>query len=155
MQFLGRLSDQEVYQQFSHCRALLFPGEEDFGIVPVEAQSFGRPVVAYASGGVLETVPRNVQDGSRVDNPTGVFFLEQTSSSLANAISSFELQEQQFAPSKIRSHSLQFDAAHFNSKMAEFALFAMNEFRETQHLGGKYAQAREEETVGSKATWVQ
>lgn len=155
VQFLGRLSDQEVHEQLSHCRALLFPAEEDFGIVPVEAQSFGRPVIAYAAGGALETVRGIMQHGSRVGNPTGVFFLEQTSSSLANAISFFESQEQQFAPSKIRSHSLQFDAAHFNSRMAEFALFAINEFRETPHLGSKHPLALDEETVGSGVTSAQ
>lgn len=155
VQFLGKLGDREVHEQFSHCRALLFPGEEDFGIVPVEAQSFGRPVIAYASGGALETVRGIVPHGSRVDNPTGVFFLEQSSASLAKGISFFEQQEQQFSPDKIRKHSLQFDAAHFNSRIAEFSLFAVNEFRETQHLGTKYALAREEETVGSAVTCPQ
>ena len=54
--FLGALSDEEVQNQYAHCRALLFPGEEDFGIVPVEAQASGRPVIAFGKGGARETV---------------------------------------------------------------------------------------------------
>src|SRR5208337_5413766 len=54
--FLGRVGDREMRASVAGCRALIFPGEEDFGIVPVEVQSFGRPVIAYASGGALETV---------------------------------------------------------------------------------------------------
>ena len=54
--FLGALSDDEVRKQYARCRALLFPGEEDFGIVPVEAQASGRPVIAFGKGGARETV---------------------------------------------------------------------------------------------------
>jgi glycosyltransferase involved in cell wall biosynthesis len=154
VQFLGALSDQDLHEQLSHCRALLFPGEEDFGIVPVEAQGFGRPVIAYASGGALETVRGIVPRGSWVDDPTGVFFLEQTASSLANAISLFEIQEQRFSPVTIRNHSLQFDSAHFKSKMAEFALLAMKEFSKTQCFGGSYPLVREEAPAGSGVTCV-
>ena len=60
--FLGALSDEEVREQYARCRALLFPGEEDFGIVPVEAQASGRPVIAFGKGGARETVIGADQD---------------------------------------------------------------------------------------------
>lgn len=56
IKFTGRLSDEEVKKYMAECKALIFPGEEDFGIVPVEAQSCGRPVIAYGKGGVLDSV---------------------------------------------------------------------------------------------------
>src|SRR5438309_8907143 len=73
IRFLGRLSDEEVLYYYAHCRALLFPGEEDFGITPLEAQASGRPVIAYGAGGVLASV---------VDGITGAFFHEPTVESL-------------------------------------------------------------------------
>jgi len=75
--FEGWQSDETIKQMYQQCRCLIFPGEEDFGIVPVEAQACGRPVVAYAKGGALETV----QDGK-----TGIFFSQQTVESLIEGI---------------------------------------------------------------------
>jgi glycosyltransferase involved in cell wall biosynthesis len=80
-EFLGRVPDQELPGLLAGARALLFPGEEDFGIVPVEAQAAGVPVIAYGSGGVRDTV---------VDGTTGVLFGEQTVESLCLAIERFE-----------------------------------------------------------------
>jgi glycosyltransferase involved in cell wall biosynthesis len=99
IKFLGRLDDEAVRENYAHCRALLFPGEEDLGIVPIEAQSFGRPVVAYGRGGVLETV-RGLMTGDalNVEGATGVFFAEQTVDSLVEAIEFFELVESRFSP---------------------------------------------------------
>jgi glycosyltransferase involved in cell wall biosynthesis len=121
IQFLGRLDDEAIREQYAHCRALLFPGEEDFGIVPVEAQSFGRPVIAYGRGGVLETV-----QGIRADNAltaktsTGVFFQEQTTDSLVAAIRLFESVEAQFSPASIQNSVQRFAAARFTSEMHQF-----------------------------------
>ncbi|NMB57495.1 glycosyltransferase family 4 protein [Candidatus Beckwithbacteria bacterium] len=81
VKFLGYLTDKELYGYYKHCRALLFPGEEDFGITPVEAQSFGAPVIAYGKGGLLETV---------INGKTGLFFSKQTEKSLIEAILKFE-----------------------------------------------------------------
>src|ERR1700722_2435817 len=120
VEFLGPVSDAELRKNLAGCRALLFPGEEDFGIVPVEAQSFGRPVIAYASGGVLETVHGEWPGQTAVEHPTGVFFAEQTSSDLADAILRFEAKEHTFSPEKIHEHSLQFDAEIFQKKMMDF-----------------------------------
>ena len=75
------VSDEELRSLYAGARALLFPGLEDFGIVPVEAQAAGTPVIAYRGGGALETV---------ADGKTGLFFGEQTVESLCNAIEEFE-----------------------------------------------------------------
>jgi len=77
VEFLGRVSDQQLLGLYRHCRALVFPGEEDFGLVPVEAQACGRPVVALARGGALETV---------IDGRTGILFREQSAEALAAAL---------------------------------------------------------------------
>ncbi|HEV2828123.1 MAG TPA: glycosyltransferase, partial [Pyrinomonadaceae bacterium] len=82
VQFLGRQSDEAVARYAARCRALIFPGEEDFGMTPLEVNAAGRPVIAFRGGGALETV---------VEGVTGVFFSEPTSSSLAQAIQDFEL----------------------------------------------------------------
>lgn len=79
--FLGRVSDAEMRAHLARCRALIFPGEEDFGIVPVEAMAAGRPVIAYGKGGILDTV---------VDGETGYFFHEQSIDDLVDAVLKFE-----------------------------------------------------------------
>jgi len=121
VQFLGRLNDQGVREQFASCRALLFPGEEDFGIVPVEVQSFGRPVIAFGRGGVLETVIGLAGNGSaQPEASTGLFFPEQTVESLTGAINRFESVEKSFCPQLIRAHAMQFDRERFKSNFARF-----------------------------------
>jgi glycosyltransferase involved in cell wall biosynthesis len=82
--FAGRVSDEYALELYSFARALLFPGIEDFGIIPVEAQAAGCPVIAYRCGGALDTVKEGV---------TGIFFDEQTSASLMEAINRFESME--------------------------------------------------------------
>jgi len=81
IRFLGWQPDSVLRDHYRRSLALIFPGEEDFGIVPVEAQACGCPVIAFGRGGVLETV---------LENETGVFFREQTEESLMNAIQRFE-----------------------------------------------------------------
>ena len=108
--FLGRISDKEIADYFSRARALLFPGIEDFGIIPVEANSAGCPVIAYRAGGILDTVKENV---------TGIFFNEQTQSSLISAMVEFEKNEYQFNNRRIEftNHVEQFSKRAFLSKM--------------------------------------
>lgn len=77
VRFLGRLPDRDVSEEMARCRAFLFPGDEDFGITPVEAQAAGRPVVAFGSGGALDTV---------IDGTTGILFRDQTVASLGDAL---------------------------------------------------------------------
>lgn len=79
--FLGKTSFADLKDHMARCRALIFPGEEDFGIVPVEAMASGRPVIAYGRGGILDTV---------VDGETGLFFKEQSVEALVDAIDRFE-----------------------------------------------------------------
>jgi glycosyltransferase involved in cell wall biosynthesis len=129
VEFLGNVNDLELRDNLAGCRALLFPGEEDFGIVPVEAQCFGRPVIAYASGGALETVRGSLPGEVPVDRPTGVFFAKQSVACLKDAILSFESKEHDFCPETIREHSLQFDTAIFKEKIADFVCFALNDFK--------------------------
>lgn len=128
IEFLGKTGDEELYEAYAGSRALLFPGEEDFGIVPVEAQSFGRPVIAYASGGALETVRGDLPGEAPAVAPTGVFFAEQTTQSCIEAIRTYEAQAGRFVPGAIREHALQFDKAIFKRRMESFVRFAWKDF---------------------------
>ncbi len=109
IRFTGRLSDEEVLHYYTHCRAFLFPGEEDFGITPLEAQAAGRPVIAYGAGGALASV---------VEGVTGLFFREQTAESLAATLTAFD--ERQFDPETIRNHALEFDLPRFHRRVLQF-----------------------------------
>jgi glycosyltransferase involved in cell wall biosynthesis len=130
VRFLGYLAHQEVREHYARCRALLFPGEEDFGIVPVEAQSFGRPVIAYGWGGALETVVGGFPtDSYAAESSTGVFFAEQSAESLAEAIRFFESNETRFSPAFVRQHSERFDVSRFKSEMGSFISLKILEFR--------------------------
>jgi glycosyltransferase involved in cell wall biosynthesis len=133
VKFLGHLPDQEVRDNYARCRALLFPGEEDFGIVPVEAQSFGRPVIAFGRGGALETVLGGFPSNSFVpESSSGVFFGEQSAESLAEAIRFFESNESRFSPAFIRCHAERFDVPRFKAEMRAFIDDKMLEFGNKQ-----------------------
>ena len=124
IEFKGRVSDDELRQLYARCRAFLFAANEDFGIVPVEAQSYGRPVIAYGRGGSLETV---VGIGNKSDeSPTGLFFPEQTVDSLKKAILHFERIQNQFNPVEIKKHAAKFDTQHFVTEIANIVEDAMN-----------------------------
>jgi glycosyltransferase involved in cell wall biosynthesis len=97
------------------CQALLFPGEEDFGIVPVEAQACGTPVIAFGRGGATETVVPWPKSGA-----TGWWFEEQTVDCLATAIEQFEKQQHAFDPLRLRNHALRFRAARFDEELFGF-----------------------------------
>ena len=107
--FLGRQDDDVVRKYMSECKALLFPGLEDAGIVPVEANASGRPVICYGKGGVLDTI---------IDGKTGIYFEEQTVESLINAIDVFN--KTNFDKEEIRKHSFQFDESEFKKKIKEY-----------------------------------
>jgi glycosyltransferase involved in cell wall biosynthesis len=109
IRFLGRLSDAEVLHYYAHCRAFILPGEEDFGITPLEAQASGRPVVAYSAGGALASV---------IDGVTGTFFQEQTVESLAATLAAFD--ETRYDPQIIRDHALEFDKPRFHRRILQF-----------------------------------
>lgn len=116
IRFMGRLSDKEVLHYYAHCRALILPGEEDFGITPLEAQASGRPVIAYAAGGALASV---------IDNVTGTFFYKQTVESLVEVLSSFN--EQSYDPQTIYNHALEFDQPRFKRRIQQFIEAKMSE----------------------------
>jgi glycosyltransferase involved in cell wall biosynthesis len=120
IEFLGTISDEEKHQQFAKCGALLFPGEEDFGIVPVEAQAHGRPVIGYGSGGLLETVVNLSDHPTNSEDPTGVFFYEQSVNAIESAILRFEQHAHLFEADRIRIHALQFDSSVFRGKIISF-----------------------------------
>ncbi len=99
-------SDSEVKTLYSECRALLFPGVEDFGITPLEAMASGAPVIAYGVGGATETVTRE----------TGVFFSEQTVESLREAILDFNMSEKRFVPQILRARAEEFSKTRFQDE---------------------------------------
>jgi glycosyltransferase involved in cell wall biosynthesis len=118
VEFLGWLADEAVADYYSRCRALIFPGEEDFGIVPLEAMASGKPVIAYGRGGALETVipcDQEVKAGRKP--PTGLFFQEQNVDSLIDAVERFGQIEREFDPAAIRNHALQWDREIFKEKI--------------------------------------
>jgi glycosyltransferase involved in cell wall biosynthesis len=107
IRFMGRVDDQKADQLYGSSRALIFPGEEDFGMVPVEAQAAGCPVIAYARGGALETVR---------DNETGLFFAEQSAASLIDALDRFEAGPG-FLPQVLREQAERFTEDRFQTAM--------------------------------------
>lgn len=109
IEFLGSLSDEEVRDYYRRCRALIFPGEEDLGLTPLEAQATGRPVIAYARGGALETI---------VEGVTGLFFQEPTVESLCQAIARFN--QMSFDKTKIREQALRFSKERFKEEMKAY-----------------------------------
>ena len=106
---LSNADCRDAVRHYARCRAFLFPGEEDFGISPLEAQASGRPVIAYAAGGALDTI---------VPGVTGELFHEPTVEALAAKLSHF--QPARYDPERIREHALQFDSSVFKQRMKEF-----------------------------------
>ena len=111
VKIMGRQSDEVIKEHYAKCRAFIFPGEEDFGITPLEAQASGRPVIAYGKGGALETV---------LEGKTGIFFEEQSKESLKDAISKFN--NMTWNKQEIRSHALTFDEEIFKEKIRNYVL---------------------------------
>ncbi len=112
IEFLGWRGDDELAKIYAGCCALIFPGVEDFGIVPLEAMASGKPVIAFGKGGALETV---IDKGA---NATGIFFYEQTVESLIKAVEDFE--NTKFDPFSIRTHALKFDRVLFKEKIQNY-----------------------------------
>lgn len=111
--FLGWQSDETIRDHLRRCRALLFPGLEDFGIVPVEAQACGAAVIAYGQGGATETViPTSTSAGG-----TGLFFAEQTVESLCQSIAQFERASDEFSPALARRNALRFGVDRYRGEM--------------------------------------
>ncbi|MGD9123445.1 MAG: glycosyltransferase [Desulfarculaceae bacterium] len=107
VEFLGWQSDQALPGLYAQAKALIFPGEEDFGITPVESMASGRPVVALARGGALETVIG--LDDPQGRQPTGVFFREQNTESIIEALATIEARNQDFDPQALAAHAAAYD----------------------------------------------
>jgi glycosyltransferase involved in cell wall biosynthesis len=107
--FLGRLPDAAVKRYASHCRALIFPGEEDFGMAPLEVNAAGRPAVAFAAGGAIETV---------IEGMNGVLFGAQTVDSLIDGLE--RLEAQSWDPSAIRRNAQRYDTQVFQDRLLDY-----------------------------------
>lgn len=114
--FLGRQSRARVRELLQHCKAFLFPGLEDFGIAPVEAMSAGRPVIAFAGGGALDTVEPGV---------TGELFAEQTASSLVETVASFDAAA--YSPAACRTQAERFSTASFRTRLSEYLVRVLDQ----------------------------
>ena len=126
IEFLGWQSDEKVRNYYRGCRAFIFPGEEDFGIAPVEAQACGSPVIAYERGGVLESVipfPK--------ENPTGMFFNHPTPESLITAVELFERNMDRFDSRQIRRNALRFNKEERSEKKSGRLSKEYQEFMQT------------------------
>jgi len=117
IKLLGRVTENELIELYGKCRAFIFPGSEDFGIAPVEAQASGRPVIAFAAGGALETI---------IEDVSGTFFHDNSIDSLSDSIKSFLKLEGQFNPITIRSNALKFDKEVFKKEFKNYVLEKYN-----------------------------
>ncbi len=124
--FVGRLEDREVADYYAACKALVFPGIEDFGIVPLEANAAGRPVIAFKGGGALDTI---------VEGVNGLFFQQGTVESLLEAVKSFENGKYDFRPLEIRAHASRFDKEIFKNKIETYVAEKYGEFRRSKRPG--------------------
>ena len=108
VEFLGFVPDTDLFDLYANAKALLFGTFEDAGVVPIEAQACGTPVICYGKGGVLDTV---------IDGKTGIYFPEQTVDSAVAALQKFEAMC--LAPEGIRNHAKQFSSDNFRKKILE------------------------------------
>jgi glycosyltransferase involved in cell wall biosynthesis len=112
--FLGRIAWDELARLYAGAKAFIFPGLEDFGIAPVEAQAAGRPVIAFAGGGALDTV---------IPGETGAFFTEATVESLATVLEHFDAAA--YAPAACRANAERFSSERFECELREFIRLTM------------------------------
>lgn len=108
VEFLGFVEEEDLYDLYANAKALLFGAFEDAGVVPLEAQACGTPVVCYGKGGVVDTV---------IDGKTGLYFSEQSTDSVVDAIKRFE--NMQFDREKIREHAMKYSSEEFRKKFSE------------------------------------
>jgi glycosyltransferase involved in cell wall biosynthesis len=109
IEFLGRVSDEELFAHFSHCRAFIFPQEDDFGIVAIEAMASGRPVIAYRGG----DIPEHIEEGK-----TGIFFENQTAEDIVEAVKKFK--DEDYDSNYIRAKAIKFDKQIFKEKIKNY-----------------------------------
>jgi glycosyltransferase involved in cell wall biosynthesis len=136
-EFRGKVSDDELRELYRNSRAVLFPSYEDYGLVPLEAQASGKPVLAFGAGGVLETV---------IDGVTGVFFPEQSVPALRDAILKFE--NSSFDPDTIRQSVEGFDVGGFKSHLQDFVARAWRESKSVKSKRNRSIARRERNQDG-------
>jgi len=124
VEFLRHVPQDRLANLYARCRAVIFPGVEDFGIVPLEANAAGRPVIAYAAGGALESI---------VDGVTGAFFRAQTPDALAQVVT--ETDTSKFDSHVLREHAEQFSKARFKERIASFVEEKWNQARMSNEKG--------------------
>ncbi len=118
IKFLGWQSDETTKKYFRNCRAFIFPGEDDFGIAPVEAMSYGKPVLAYRKGGAIETI---------IEGVTGEFFDDPATESLADGIRRLLINVNSYNPILIRKRAEKFSSERFEMEIKEFVLRILEE----------------------------
>ncbi|MBI4022766.1 glycosyltransferase [Candidatus Berkelbacteria bacterium] len=121
IEFLGRVSDEALPGLYAHCRAFIFPQEEDAGMTPLEAMASGRPVLAYGQGGALESVKPGV---------TGEFFTEQTPVALKAALTGHDWMR--YTSAEIRRHAERFDLGHFTGRIEQEIETLLDEFHQRE-----------------------
>jgi glycosyltransferase involved in cell wall biosynthesis len=124
VRFVGRVSDAEARHYMRSCRALIWPGDEDFGLTPLEVLASGRPVVAYRAGGAVETL---------VDGVTGTFFDRQTPEALLAALRAFDPDA--CAPAALRAHVAEFDVGVFQQRLRQFVEASVQRHRSDHAVG--------------------
>ena len=136
IELMGWQSDEIVRDHYAACKALIFPGIDDFGIVPLEAQASGKPVIAYGGGGALETIIpidndrlKKKSENGQSENATGIFFYEQTPESLAQAVLHFEDIKDSFNKQEIRKNAEFFDRAIFKDSIKSYIEQEYKKFR--------------------------
>lgn len=117
---VGRQTDDALRELYARCRALIFPGEEDFGIVPVEAMAAGRPVIAFGKGGVCDSVR---------DGIGGILYPDQTVEGLIAAVTRFEQQESRFTQQSVAAEAARFSATRFRQEFRDLAEAKLAEFQ--------------------------
>lgn len=123
IQFCGAVSDRERAVLYQNCRAYINPQEEDFGITVIEAAAAGRPVIALAAGGALETI---------VENVTGVFFYDQDPAGIIDAVLRFK--DEEFDSKVIREHALRYSTERFKRELRAYIDSAWAQWQEAQHM---------------------
>jgi glycosyltransferase involved in cell wall biosynthesis len=128
IEFLGYQPDDVVKDLYKRCRAFVFPGEEDIGLTPIEAQASGAPVIAFGAGGALETVRGSFADEDYLEGSTGVFFKSPSVESLAEALLFFEDNESRFRGRDMEVQALQFDVPRFKTNVLDSVYHAWRQF---------------------------
>lgn len=123
VEFIGHVSDNELVNYYKHCKALIFPGLEDFGLTMVEAQSFGKPVVAFRGGGAEEII---------IEGKTGEFFEEQNSESLVKTLKKFN--KKRYNKDDCIENSMRFSFKNFKNEFLSFLRNAMLEFKSDKEI---------------------